>query len=377
MAKHASAGFDTQTLAEEDFQKIANGMSSAKFAVGYHELDLPMTNDLGRVSVWLPLPQSYLATCEPVREYTATVHFANKIHAVTQGWVHTWLLCCIFPNFEVRMQAGQSGAVVQTPNRVLKGERRGPFAGLPRPKGCVLIAHGLGGSRLQFALHAEQLARRGIMVIAPDFDDSGNNTRSSLIARGNNLLGEHAIVRMHHLDVCREYASKRFGVTRFGLLGYSLGSATVRFMRLDVPKVYVGGPTIGRTAPLTPFEDPDIFPHEPPPECATLYLMSMGDALCPPPEQVATNIGPTVQHVDLTLSQLHASPLPLHSRHVFQTLGHEGLAWSEEFLKGADAQVGPFFSCGLAKVDPAVLDEVKRAERLVVPLVVRFFEQFL
>jgi hypothetical protein len=39
--------------------------------------------------------------------------------------------------------------------------------------------------------------------------------------------------------------------------------------------------------------------------------------------------------------------------------------------------VGPFFTCGCAKPDPAALAEVKRAERLIVPLLVRFFEQFL
>jgi hypothetical protein len=46
---------------------------------------------------------------------------------------------------------------------------------------------------------------------------------------------------------------------------------------------------------MTPFEDPDIFPHEPPPACPTLYVMSMADPLCPTPEKVAQNIGPAVR----------------------------------------------------------------------------------
>jgi hypothetical protein len=142
---------NAEDLTDDDFSRIEMSMSAETHAVGYYETELNFDYDVGRCSVWVPIPKSEVPKRARVGCYTYTVHWSKKMTSLTQGWV---CMPCL-GSFEVQLPAGADVVSVD----------EGEAATLSRPAGAVLMAHGLSGPRFEFAHVAEALAARGFVVM--------------------------------------------------------------------------------------------------------------------------------------------------------------------------------------------------------------------
>ena len=345
-------------LDDDVLDRVVMSMTPTPHAAGYYEVDLNVDYDVGRCSVWLPVAKGDADALPSVGKYHYTVHWSKKMAALTQGWV---CMPCL-GSFDVSLPAGATKEV--DPN---KGSSC-------KPIGAVLIAHGLSGPRFEFAHVAEALAARGFVVMAPEFEDSGCNKRATVMEHGSRMVGQHTVLRMHQLSCCEDYLRRKFGAQlEFGLLGYSIGNAAVRHMRCDWPKVHIAGPSpVGKTAPLTPFWDADAQSSEAPTDAPCLVIVSHADSLAPSPVEAAQLAG----HSDPTPLQLEhctSGRLPHCTMHAFDTLPHPAFTMPE--LVAHDQNIMQKCSCFLACPSAEERRLSERAAKLLVPLLVRFFEQ--
>ena len=353
-----------EDCADAELDRIGQCMSPSTHAAGYYELDMNFDYATARVSVWCPLPKGTVAP--RVGHYRYKVHWSKKMTSLTQGWV---CMPCL-GSFDVQLDAGATVAV--EPDAPLRS----------KPVGAVLMAHGLSGPRFEFAHVAEALAQRGFVVCAPEMEDSGCNTRPTVLANGGCSLGGLTVLRMHQLECCAKFLRRKYGETlKFGLLGYSVGNAAVRAMRYDWPKVHVAGPSpVGKTAPLVPFflHDRAARASEAPTDAPCLMVLSHADPLSPPPEQAAALAGhdPAAGGVTpLRLEHCTTGRLPRVTMHAFDTLPHPGFV--HPGIVAADQGIMQKCSCLLACPSAEELRLARRAAKLLVPLLVRFYEQHL
>ena len=134
---------------------------------------------------------------------------------------------------------------------------------------------------------------------------------------------------------------------------------------------------------------------EAPPDVPSLLLCSHADPLSPKPPVCASNIGHPDSAVLTMKHLLGEEPLPRNVMHAFTTLPHPNFGWTKLAELGADVQCCAFFTCGLSNAgkahDPAEttttyesateagaeLRVAHKAEKVMLALMVRFFEQQL
>eukprot|EP00965_Chrysotila_dentata_P194785 6176580-Pleurochrysis_carterae.AAC.1 len=183
----------------------------------------------------------------------------------------------------------------------------------------IVFAHGYTGNCYDMYRMCERLARRGYVVIAPNFADSSSNATLSVTGLGPAATAEGVILRMHTVDCMLKYLKNKFGISSVGLLGYSLGTDTIRYHQMSAPRVYIAGPG------WTKARDPETVVPEPP-KGPSMLLVSMSDHGPPPPPGTANESG-YPDRIDLTTSMLlGAEKLPEHSQHIHQTIPHSALA---------------------------------------------------
>ena len=353
-------------LGDDELDRVAQCMSPASHACGYYELDLSFDYDIGRCSVWLPVPKPIAKTLPRVENYQYTVHWAKKMTALTQGWV---CMPCL-PSFNVKLPAGPEVVAI---------DPQSPPPNIGQPVAAVLMAHGLSGPRFEFCHVAEALACRGFIVMVPEMEDSGCNRRRTVMEYGANGLGKHTVLRMHQLHCCSLHLKSLYGEKlKFGLLGYSIGNAAVRHFRCDWPKCHIAGPSpVGKTAPVAPFVDETAQESEASTTNAPcLLLLSHADSLSPPPQEASALAGHD-KPIPLTIEHLLKSAWPKRGAviHSFNSLPHPSFTHPE--IVERDQSIMKKCSCLLACPDGEEVKQSRRAARLLVPLIVRFFEQSL
>ena len=231
---------------------------AGSYAVGYYEMDLPVDAQVSysssgqstsvRTSVWAPLPESYAtsASAVPTGTYRSSGSAYDALLAYTP-----------FPPWLCEQLAGSAGEFVQVAEAVNCTTAE---ASRQKPRGAILMAHGLAATRLDFAPLAEALARRGFVVAAPDFADSYLRapgvftpeilTEGLYITSKGSLFRDTALTeRAATLEAVAERLRRDYGEKLpFGMFGFSLGGDSIQRLgasdtRLErVPKVYVASP---------------------------------------------------------------------------------------------------------------------------------------
>lgn len=143
--------------------------------------------------VWLPPGcQSSAATSEPTYDYRIDVgRIAQRLGVGWLGWL---------PAFDTPISRA-----LDSPEE----QRRAPGCGL-------IFAHGFLGSPFDFAHVCERLAAAGFVVGAPELPDS--------ISASYDPAPDTS--RASICDAARARLAEDFGVTRWGVLGHSMGAGT-------------------------------------------------------------------------------------------------------------------------------------------------------
>ncbi|MCA9490862.1 MAG: alpha/beta hydrolase, partial [Myxococcales bacterium] len=148
----------------------------------------------------------------------------------------------------------------------------GPALGEDAPhRPLLLMAHGLDGHPRKFEAFASDLARAGVVVAAPAFPSSNDETGAGFLGVGD--LGEQpgdlTFVLDRLLEEVEDPASElwhRFDPEAIVVLGHSLGGATVLgWTRFEDPETRLDGvATLSPAVPLTvvfgPSPSPDGLP---------------------------------------------------------------------------------------------------------------------
>ena len=161
------------------------------------------------------------------------------------------------------------------------------------PRGIIIMAHGLAGTRLDHAAVAESLAQRGFLVAAPDFADSylkiqgrsgfskeyievGAYTITHGLAFRDNALQP----RVQTLETVANSLRSSYPDTPLGLFGFSLGGDSISEYSSKLtaevgasknwvdaaPKLYV----------CSPITDPNFVPPKPVSTGPTLQILGVG-----------------------------------------------------------------------------------------------------
>jgi dienelactone hydrolase len=221
--------------------------ASSSCLAGYYELELPVGGTNVLTSVWAPMSPSSAATATPTGSYRTTGTEYEALRAFTP-----------FPPWLCRLLASgaEDDTYVQTASAFNVSA-----AGALRPRGAILMAHGLAATRLDYAPLAESLARHGFLVAAPDFADSYLRQESIFapealaaglytVSRGR-LCSDAIATRAATLESLGVALRSSYGdQLKFGLFGFSLGGSTIQALGWsDAPKVYVASP-VARPAAL-------------------------------------------------------------------------------------------------------------------------------
>ena len=233
-------------------------MSSALLPIGYYEAPLACSTGERTMAVWLPINRN--AAPAPLGTYHMKIMMGKKLQIlasmVVPGGVPSWLVCCL-PTVQATMPTATPGLCAATPDIV---------APPAEVRGLVVIAHGLSDGPLTFAHVAETLASRGFIVATPACADStAVDDAHSVLQHGKAYLLEHSIIRAHVMETCIDSLRSTFAEQLAGkqtaLVGYSIGTDTVRAMRAACPRVYVAGPgweqkIAGSVRPIHPSPTP-------------------------------------------------------------------------------------------------------------------------
>ena len=157
---------------------------------------------------------------------------------------------------------------------------------------------------------------------------------------------------------CIEWLQAKYGTSlRIGLIGHSLGSDTILRMRGDYPKVFLAGPcnaadgTMHVAGLKVPSDWTTVAPGAST-EPACLILGSKTDPLVPHLKTPETVGRPNAEF--LTLEQCTSGTVPKAAQYAFPVLDHSGYCHP---IGSADGDA--------------------RANRLTVPVVVKFCEQWV
>lgn len=93
------------------------------------------------------------------------------------------------------------------------------------PRGAVLVLHGIRANRAEMLSRAELLWRSGFAVMVPDLQGHGEST-------GDKITFGH--LESQDATTCILYLKKRFPTLRVGVIGVSLGGASVIFASKNV-----------------------------------------------------------------------------------------------------------------------------------------------
>ena len=185
--------------------------------------------------VWLPLR----APAPPLGVYRESIRMGKKFRVIASSdlasGVPSWFpTACLCPTrwIEIATASPHLGAA-------------GPELVADALRGVVLIAHGHSDGPLALAHVAERLASVGFVVAAPSFSDSHSNDATSIAQFGSSFLPEHTALRVRAMEDCHVSIRDTFGGLQgkpTALIGYSIGTDTVRHMPMECPRLYVGGP---------------------------------------------------------------------------------------------------------------------------------------
>jgi len=209
-------------------------MSGVSLPAAYYETPLHCTG-ASFMSVWLPLRQR----TPPLGVYRDRIAMAKKFRVmaslVTAGGLPGWFpTCCLCPTHVFELPTA-SPALGPMSSELVHNELRG----------LIVLAHGHSDGPLVLAHVCERLAASGFVVAAPCFSDSHANEDPAVVQNGRAFLPEQTILRAHAMDACIALLRETYpGLANrpTALLGYSMGSDTIRQMQLDCPRVYIGGP---------------------------------------------------------------------------------------------------------------------------------------
>lgn len=316
-----------------------------------------------------------------MKGYKYSMKFSKKAMAFTYG-------CGGFPLL-ARCAFGCLPSVdelVPTTGKVLEVEGDAVNFLKKKPRGLLVISHGLSGGRFAYAHLAEALAAKGFIVAAPEHADSGSNTRRSIVTHGLDEMGESLVLRANDMDCTTRYLKKTLGVAKHAMLGYSYGAPTIRIMPDDCPRIYIGGP-IDLSAPnikdrgMARF-DPDINVSATPPPGPSLLICSKTDSLTPPPAHAAQATGCPMPErklvaddVDHKVDPSAAAPmasLPTQAILIFKELSHGG--FKNPAVAYADGAATSKATCGLMKAPDPAMPEQSGAAAVILPLIVKFME---
>ena len=251
---------------------------SNKWRAGYYEMQLPAGGGMDPVltSVWAPVrPDAPVTTA--TQQYGYSVRASDQLKAFTPfpGW-----LCELL----VSDRSYTQPAAAYNVSRSMVSSA---------PRGIIIMAHGLAGTRLDHAAVAESLAQRGFLVAAPDFADSylkiqgrsgfskeyievGAYTITHGLAFRDNALQP----RVQTLETVANSLRSSYPDTPFGLFGFSLGGDSISEYSSKLtaevgasknwvdaaPKLYV----------CSPITDPNFVPPKPVSTGPTLQILGVG-----------------------------------------------------------------------------------------------------
>jgi hypothetical protein len=219
-------------------------------AAGYYTTPLACWNGETAMHVWLPLN----APTAPLSRYDIRLHFDIKFRDIVSVATENGLPACLFrclPTLE-RSVPTAGPLHVGSPESV---------ADQAAVRGLVAIAHGLTDGPLAIAQVAERLARHGFIVVAPSFpDDMSSSSKRSLTQFGHRFLPEFGLVRAHMLEAAVAAMRATYAAVLEGrqtaLIGYSIGTDTVRCVRMECPRIYIAGPGWQPSLSIDPFGQP-------------------------------------------------------------------------------------------------------------------------
>ena len=232
--------------------------------VGHYEA--PFACSVGETSmhVWLPLKEP--GGSELLGGYRVKVNMAKKVPLMAaQIGLPLPRLC--FPTIETMLPTASPQLYAARPDMVSEAVR-----------GLVLFAHGLGDGPLVMAHLTERLASLGFIVAAPSFSDSACNDEYTLPARARELVVEQTALRMHRMDACLAALRTTFPALTgkpLVLIGYSIGTDTVRHMSGRCPRIYIGGP--GWREQIATNAGRQTLPVPSPPAGPSLQLLAWPD----------------------------------------------------------------------------------------------------
>lgn len=313
-------------------------MPPAAYAVGHFRVEQNVDFFSSPTFVWQPESKTDAAKMETFAKYEYETYPLKTIAVFSAG-----LLMCI-QGCQKETFSMPAGDTVVSADASTK-----PAV---KPVGAIVLVTGLGGHAGELAHYGEALAARGYVVVLPTFDDSiANNVKV------NPALGgvRNRITRCWHIQCCLEWVHARYGALSVGVLGHSLGTDTIARLRGDYPKVFLAGPqpTTGPNPIVGRLENGYDTSQEPgaSTEPAALIVASHTDIVAPAPANCCVHAG-RADAVPLTLEHCTSGKLPKAATYAFPDLGHTGFCDPRE---SGDA----------------------RAARLLVPLVINFFKQWV
>ena len=344
-----AASPELDATSDAHLDQLEAAMPPAKYAVGHFQYEQNADFFSSPTFVWQPETKADAAKMATFAKYDIETYPLKGL-TVFSGFAAPLLMCIQGCQKKVvSMPVGDSVVIADAATK--------PAV---KPAGAVVIVHGMSGHVGQLAHYAEALAARGYLVVLPTFDDSSLNN-----VKVNPSLGgvRNRITRCWHIQCCLEWVHARYGDLSVGLLGHSLGTNTIVRMRGNYPKVFLAGPN--HPLSMTPYPMLEVgYDTAQHPgastEPAALIVVSGTDfthVLAGSSAASCCENAGRADAVPLTLEHCTSGKLPKAAKYTFAELSHNGFC---DPRCVADASPG-----------------APRASRLLVPLVVKFFQQWV
>ena len=264
------------------------------------------------------------------------------------------------------------------------------------PRGIIVYVHGVGTTRWDQFILAEELASAGYVVAAPSFANSGANDRKDVMGSfgggifGGGLMAETLALRVHTMERVREQLRQRFGDLPVGLIGHSMGAMTISLLNWDVPKCLISGGMgpeghgglspegVGLTSPVTYADKGRAKPWPASQGSASLVFASKTNDLFFPATVQPGFTFATVEVADEEANSVPQAELPTHCMIVVEGISHT--TWLADYQHHVGQKMKPFdqlyATTGvdlLGDFAPCQQRGPKLNENVMKPLIKRFF----